>query len=136
MERAEDAGVYKLTDDLAVIQTLDFFTPIVDDPYSFGQVAAANAKTRLRRSVSRALATYNYDTRTIRVSPVLDAPFVPAYVLQWVVYHELLHHLLPVTRSGGRFRYHTHQFRLYERAFRQYEEAKKWEKEHLEQLLF
>ena len=43
MERAEDAGVYKLSDDLAVIQTLDFFTPIVDDPYTFGQVAAANA---------------------------------------------------------------------------------------------
>ncbi len=43
MERAEDAGVYKLTDDLAIIQTIDFFTPIVDDPYSFGQVAAANA---------------------------------------------------------------------------------------------
>ncbi len=43
MERAEDAGVYKLTDDLAVIQTLDFFTPIVDDPYEFGQVAATNA---------------------------------------------------------------------------------------------
>jgi len=40
---AEDAGVYKLTDDLAVIQTLDFFTPIVDDPYTFGQVAAANS---------------------------------------------------------------------------------------------
>ena len=43
MAGAEDAGVYKLTDDLAVIQTLDFFTPIVDDPYTFGQVAAANA---------------------------------------------------------------------------------------------
>jgi len=43
MERAEDAGVYKLTDDLAIIQTIDFFTPIVDDPYSFGQVATANA---------------------------------------------------------------------------------------------
>jgi selenide,water dikinase len=43
MERAEDAGVYKLTDDLAIIQTIDFFTPIVDDPYSFGQIAAANA---------------------------------------------------------------------------------------------
>jgi selenide,water dikinase len=40
---AEDAGVYKLTNDLAVIQTLDFFTPIVDDPYTFGQVAAANS---------------------------------------------------------------------------------------------
>jgi len=43
MERAEDAGVYRISDDLAVIQTLDFFTPIVDDPYTFGQVAAANA---------------------------------------------------------------------------------------------
>ena len=43
MERAEDAGVYKLTDELAIIQTLDFFTPIVDDTYAFGQIAAANA---------------------------------------------------------------------------------------------
>jgi selenide,water dikinase len=43
MERAEDAGVYKLSDELAIIQTVDFFTPIVDDPYMFGQIAAANA---------------------------------------------------------------------------------------------
>ncbi len=43
MESLDDAGVYKLTDDLAIIQTVDFFTPIVDDPYMFGQIAAANA---------------------------------------------------------------------------------------------
>jgi selenide,water dikinase len=43
MENAEDAGVYKLREDLAIVQTLDFFTPIVDDPYTFGQVAAANS---------------------------------------------------------------------------------------------
>ena len=43
MESLDDAGVYKLRDDLAIIQTLDFFTPIVDDPYMFGQIAAANA---------------------------------------------------------------------------------------------
>lgn len=42
-ENAEDAGVYKLTDDIAIVQTIDFFTPIVDDPYLFGQIAAANA---------------------------------------------------------------------------------------------
>ncbi|MDF2556589.1 MAG: selD [Bacillales bacterium] len=42
-ETSDDAGVYKLTDHLAIIQTLDFFTPIVDDPYMFGQIAAANA---------------------------------------------------------------------------------------------
>ena len=43
MERAEDAGVYKLSEELAIVQTLDFFTPVVDDPYIFGQVTAANA---------------------------------------------------------------------------------------------
>jgi selenide, water dikinase len=43
LDRADDAGVYKITDDLALIQTVDFFTPIVDDPYWFGQIAAANA---------------------------------------------------------------------------------------------
>ncbi len=42
-ETADDAAVYLLRDDLAVVQTLDFFTPIVDDPYQFGAVAAANA---------------------------------------------------------------------------------------------
>jgi selenide,water dikinase len=43
LDRADDAGVYRITDDLAIIQTVDFFTPIVDDPYWFGQIAAANA---------------------------------------------------------------------------------------------
>jgi selenide,water dikinase len=40
---ADDAGVYRLSDELALIQTVDFFTPIVNDPYLFGQIAAANA---------------------------------------------------------------------------------------------
>ena len=43
LKRADDAGVYRVSDDLALIQTVDFFTPIVDGPYWFGQIAAANA---------------------------------------------------------------------------------------------
>lgn len=43
LNRADDAGVYQLTDDIALVQTLDFFTPIVDDPYDFGRIAAVNA---------------------------------------------------------------------------------------------
>lgn len=39
----DDAGIYKLSDEQALIQTLDFFTPMVDDPYTFGQIAATNA---------------------------------------------------------------------------------------------
>jgi selenide,water dikinase len=43
LETSDDAGVYQLNDELALVQTVDFFTPIVDDPFTFGQVAAANA---------------------------------------------------------------------------------------------
>lgn len=42
-ETSDDAAVYKINEDLAMIQTVDFFTPVVDDPYLFGQIAAANA---------------------------------------------------------------------------------------------
>jgi selenide,water dikinase len=42
-DTADDAGVYKLTAELALVQTVDFFTPIVDDPFTFGAIAAANA---------------------------------------------------------------------------------------------
>jgi selenide,water dikinase len=42
-ETSDDAGVYRLTDSIALIQTVDFFTPIVDDPYMFGSIAAANS---------------------------------------------------------------------------------------------
>lgn len=40
---SDDAAVYKLTEDIAIIQTLDFFTPVAEDPYTFGKIAAANA---------------------------------------------------------------------------------------------
>ncbi len=42
-ETSDDAGVYRLSDDLALVQTVDFLTPIVDDPYTYGQIAAANS---------------------------------------------------------------------------------------------
>ncbi|MBU0675120.1 MAG: selenide, water dikinase SelD [Proteobacteria bacterium] len=43
LERADDAGVYRVSDEIALVQTLDFFPPMVDDPYQFGRIAAANA---------------------------------------------------------------------------------------------
>ena len=39
----DDAGVFRLSDDLAIVNTVDFFTPVVDDPFTYGQIAAANA---------------------------------------------------------------------------------------------
>ena len=43
LETSDDAAVYKINDEVALIETVDFFTPIVDDPYTFGQIAAANS---------------------------------------------------------------------------------------------
>jgi selenide, water dikinase len=43
VESRDNAGVYRLRDDLAIVQTVDFFTPVVDDPYDFGQIAVANS---------------------------------------------------------------------------------------------
>ncbi len=59
MERAEDAGVYKLTKNIAIIQTVDFFTPIVDDPYDFGQVAVANALSDVYAKGGKPLTAMN-----------------------------------------------------------------------------
>ncbi len=59
MEHAEDAGVYQLKDDLAIIQTVDFFTPIVDDPYTFGQIAVTNALSDVYAMGGRPITAMN-----------------------------------------------------------------------------
>lgn len=55
----DDAGVFRLRPDLAIIQTLDFFTPIVDDPFSFGQIAAANALSDIYAMGGKPLTAMN-----------------------------------------------------------------------------
>lgn len=52
---ADDAGVYRLSDDTALVQTVDFFTPMVDDPFTFGQIAATNALSDIYAMGGRAL---------------------------------------------------------------------------------
>ncbi len=56
---ADDAGVYKLTEEIALIQTLDFFTPIVNDPYLFGQIAATNSLSDVYAMGGRPLTAMN-----------------------------------------------------------------------------
>ena len=55
----DDAGVYRLTDDLAIIQTVDFITPIVDDPFTFGQIAAANSLSDVYAMGGRPITAMN-----------------------------------------------------------------------------
>jgi selenide,water dikinase len=58
-ETSDDAGVVRLSDELALVQTVDFFTPIVDDPYDFGRIAAANALSDVYAMGGRPLSVLN-----------------------------------------------------------------------------
>src|SRR5205085_7009713 len=58
-ETADDAGVYRISDEVALVQTVDFFTPIVDDPYDFGRVAAANALSDVYAMGARPVTALN-----------------------------------------------------------------------------
>ena len=58
-ETADDAGVYRVADGLALVQTLDFFPPLVDDPFTFGQIAAANALSDVYAMNGRPLTAMN-----------------------------------------------------------------------------
>lgn len=59
IDGVDDAGVYQISDDLALVQTVDFFPPIVDDPYVFGQVAAANALSDVYAMGGRPITALN-----------------------------------------------------------------------------
>jgi len=75
MESLDDAGVYRLSDELAIIQTIDFFTPIVDDPYAFGQIAAANALSDVYAMGGKPLTAMNvvcFPSKTLDISVLQD----------------------------------------------------------------
>jgi len=75
MESLDDAGVYRLSDDRALIQTIDFFTPIVDDPYAFGQIAVANALSDVYAMGGKPLTALNvvcFPAKTLDISVLQD----------------------------------------------------------------
>ena len=75
LESLDDAGVYKLSDELAMVQTIDFFTPIVDNPYAFGQIAVANALSDVYSMGGRPLTAMNvvcFPIKTMDISILKD----------------------------------------------------------------
>ncbi|MDH4232116.1 MAG: SprT-like domain-containing protein, partial [Nitrospirota bacterium] len=80
------------------------------------------------RAKLRTLGSYNVETNTIRINPLLDKKTVPSYFLEFIVYHEMLHAFLGVKNINGRRSIHSKDFRLQEKKFRHYEKAMEWEK--------
>ncbi|GIX48347.1 MAG: hypothetical protein KatS3mg131_2558 [Candidatus Tectimicrobiota bacterium] len=88
-----------------------------------------------RQRVSIRLGSYCARTRLIRIHPALDQAFVPRYVVESVVFHEMLHQLVPCRRVRGRRCLHPPRFRQWERQFPAYARAEAWKRRHLTRLL-
>ncbi len=86
-----------------------------------------------RRSMR--FGAYFPETGHIRIHPALDQAFVPRAFVAFIVYHELLHHVIPAVQVKGRRYVHTKAFRQRERAFPLYAEVVVWRQRHLRRLL-
>lgn len=112
----------------------------VNDKYFGGAMDAlitwgrhTSPKDLSRRSIK--LGSYSATERLIRVHPVLDKAWVPRYFISYIVYHEMLHHVIPSSHGGGRRMLHPPIFQARERLFRDFERALTWERVHIGRLL-
>ncbi len=107
-----------------------YFDGTVDALITWGR---APSQPRPRATIK--LGSYSAVERLIRVHPSLDRGWVPRYFVQFIVYHEMLHHVMPASRSAGRGMLHPPEFRERERMFRHYERAMQWERSHISRIL-
>jgi predicted metal-dependent hydrolase len=100
---------------------------------SWGKHTHPTQKKKGRKTIK--LGSYSATERLIRIHPALDKEWVPRYFLSYIVYHELLHHLIPAVKDGGRAMLHGPDFLRREREFRHYERAIAWERKNIHRLL-
>jgi predicted metal-dependent hydrolase len=102
---------------------------------SWGKAPAPGRCLRRGRKSTIQLGSYSYEENLIRLHRTLDQPRVPRYVVEAVVYHEMLHAAIPPVVRNGRRYVHTPEFRRREQEFRHLERAERWIERHLPDLL-
>lgn len=112
----------------------------VNHQYFDGQVDAricwgSEGRSQNKKRSTIKLGSYSAQEQLIRIHPRLDQPFVPRYFISFVIFHEMLHHVMPATRVAGRRKLHPVEFRVRERKFRHYDKAIAWENANLDRLL-
>lgn len=121
-----------------------YFEPLSGEDYraTFGDAVIddvrltwGNVRRRRRGQRSIQLGTYVTSKQLIRIHPVLDQAWVPSFYVSAVLFHELLHHLIPPESQGGRMIYHSTRFRRAEAAYEHHAAAEVWERENLARLL-
>ncbi len=88
-----------------------------------------------KRRTTIKLGTYSAAERMIRVHPALDRRWVPRYFVEFILYHEMLHHALPASRGPARRMLHPPEFRVREQEFRSFDRAVAWERRNIGRLL-
>ncbi len=107
-----------------------YFGGMVDALVTWGK---AGRRADQRRSIK--LGSYSAVERLIRIHPALDQPWVPRYFVSYVVYHEMLHHVIPAPIEAGRRVLHPRSFVERERLFRDFDRSLEWERAHVHRLL-
>ena len=127
------AGHYH--DLVAIMQSINtrYFDGAVEAKIGWARITRPTGRARRRRSIK--LGSYLSRGAVIRVHPMLDASWVPSMFVQYIVYHEMLHHVIPMPVQNGRRRLHGADFRARERLFENFAEAHAWEQANLDRLL-
>lgn len=112
-----------------------YFGGTVDALITWGRVGRrGDTGTPVARRTIK-LGSYSAIERLIRVHPLLDRSWVPRYFVSYIVYHEMLHHVIPATVEGKRRNLHPPRFMEREQIFRDYDRALSWERAHIHRLL-
>lgn len=115
----------------AIYRTLNaiYFADRIEATITWGRQAPQRRRSSIR------FGAYYPAERLIRIHPALDQPFVPLYVVEHVVFHEMLHQLIPRQRVKGRWLVHPPAFREFEQRFPAYQQAEQWQRHYLTRLL-
>lgn len=107
----------------------DYFGGHLDASITWGRKNGRKPRRHIR------LGSYSYENKLIRIHPSLDKSWVPAYFVESVVYHEMLHAWFDVSKRKGKSLYHTPPFKRMERLYPHFEKARRWEQENIHRLL-
>jgi hypothetical protein len=121
--------------DLAEVQrsvSFRYFGGEIELPIGWGRAGTARGR-RGRRTIR--MGVYLLESRSIRIHPALDQAWVPRFFVEWVVFHEMLHHVIPAPERDGRRDFHSASFRQREREFVEFERARQWEQDNLARLI-
>jgi hypothetical protein len=120
---------------LELFETINerYFGGSINALITWGQRSTTTKKGTPRKTIK--LGSYSAVDRLIRIHPAMDQKWVPRYFVAYVVYHEMLHHVIPGSRGLGRVNLHPPEFKEREKQFRHFERALQWEKRHVARLL-